>query len=105
MAVTYTKSQIRRIHSLRQAVKDQLYQQDSGELFVGTAEGYLKREIRVIGDVAGTSLQSSVERIGDYTTSEAVAILEDVANKLDKEEFEEYKKEAKCFTIAMAVAL
>ena len=109
MAIEYTERQLKRIHSLRQAKRGVFYKGQDGTLYIGTKEGALKREIALSGDTEGTSLNSSVEMVGGVSSSELIERLEKVEEtlpeKVDDEDFESYKKENKCFTIAMAVAL
>ena len=103
--MAYTQDQIDRIHQRRIAKYGKIYKAQDGVLYTGSKKGHLIQESPVSGDASGTTLRLLIENIGSYTTIEVIEILESVADKLDKDEFEEYKKEAKCFTIAMSVAL
>ena len=100
-----TQVQINRIHADKSARPGKVYVGPSNVFYVGSKLGHLIQESTLLGEVGGTTLRSVINSIGDYSREELIEILISVADKVDQIEFEDYKKEAKCFTIAMATAL
>lgn len=103
--MAYTQQQIDRIHADKSAKAGFIYAGPNKTLYVGSQLGHLIQESYVNGEASGTTLRLLINNIGQYSREEIVEILTSVSEKLDKTEFEDYKKEAKCFTIAMSIAL
>lgn len=99
------QKQIDQIHLNKRAVEGKIYTGPKNILYYGHPNGHLVQQDLMSGDIIGTTLRSVVARIGDYTVEELTEILESIADMVTREEFEEYKKEAKCFTMAMSIAL
>ena len=100
-----TQDEIDRIHADRTAITGKIYIGPNNVYYSGSRIGHLIQESTLAGNITGTTLRSVVSNIGDYTTEEVVTILALVADKLDTSTFDLYVAEAKCFTVAMAVAL
>lgn len=106
---------INKIHSMRQGVDGQVYRTIEGDEYIGLPSGFLRREQQTRGEIGGTSLKSGVKSIGKYSRKEVLSLLDEVANnnwatndgteKAIEIAIEAAKKETKCFSIAMSVAL
>lgn len=103
--MAYTQQQIDRLHADQAARPGFIYTGPKNVLYVGSKLGHLIQESPVSGEVTGTTLKLLISKIGDYSREEIIEILGSIADKLDKSEFEDYKTEAKCFTIAMSTVL
>lgn len=99
------QKEIDRIHLNKAAKSGKIYTGPKNILYYGHPNGHLVQQDQMSGDVIGTTLRSVVAKIGDYSVEELTEILESIADMISREEFEEYKQEAKCFTITMATAL
>jgi hypothetical protein len=100
-----TEQEIRNIHTNKRAIYNKIYIGPNNVMYVGLRSGALQQGSDMKGEVIGNTLRSIINNIGSYTRDELITILGEVANKVDTVDFEEYKKEAKCFTIATAIAL
>ena len=105
MAIRYSAEEISKIHASKKAVFGQFYEDADGNLYIGRADGYLKKEIATRGEVAGTSLQTVIENMGDYSREQILALLASIENLATKEELADAVTEAKCFSVAMSLAL
>jgi hypothetical protein len=109
MAKLYKIVELERLHRTRRAVNGRVYEDINRVKYTGTPEGFIERQVNVAGDVEGNTLGSSVNTVGGVSSTELISRLEKVENtlpeKVDETDFEKYKQEAKCFSIAMAVAL
>lgn len=100
-----TKADIDKLHRNKQATPGKIYKDTLGNLYSGTKDKGLHRESILSGELVGTTLSSIINGIGDYSREEIIELLSLINDKLDKSEFEEYKKEAKCFSVAMGIVL
>ena len=71
-------------------------------MYSGSKEGILQKEILVRGKIAGTSLKTAIAHLGYYIRKELLTLLGYIENMITREEFEKYKDDNKCFTIAGA---
>ena len=100
-----TKADIDRLHRNRQATPGKIYKDTLGNLYSGTKDKGLHRESILSGELVGTTLSSIINNIGEYSREEIIELLSLIRDKVDQTEFDEFKKEAKCFSVAMGIAL
>ena len=86
---------IRNIHTRGIAVKDRLYYQDDGGIYIGTAEGRLKEYSR--GNAADNNI---IDNSADIEINKA-----NIATNTSEIESLKQTKADKCFAIAMSIAL
>jgi len=109
VAKLYKITEIERIHNTRIAVPGRIYEDVNRVKYVGTKNKRLDIQKALSGDATGTTLGSSVDFIAGVSSTELIKrieiIEETLPEKVDETEFEEYKKQAKCFAVAMSIAL
>lgn len=105
MGKLYKIVELERLHRTRTAVNGKVYEDVNRVKYIGNPQGFLERQKDLKGDVTNNTLGSSVEQVGDYSTEGLMNKLDEIDTKVEQEEFEEYKKQAKCFAIAMSITL
>jgi len=103
--IVYTKEQLDKIHSSKKAVAKQLYGGPNDTVYIGRADGYLQEALSIDGEIGGSNVDTVVNRIGNFSREEIVALLGSIPNLATKEELASEVEKLKCFNIAMSVAL
>jgi hypothetical protein len=105
--IATTKDEIFELHRKGEAIVNQDYSDELGNVYRGTTDGNLKLIQQAAGvpfdPTEGSDLESGT--VGEALEELEEKIEDGLDLKLDIVDFDAYKKEAKCFALAMAAAL